>query len=283
MKEKKSQINDNDLQLYKDSKWYNEFMNQEYFMLLVLSDIPNMVSIPIIESPELIDYIYNFLKTSDRVGLINDQIISNIHVIINTNLYTNYTLTNESRNKCLEVLKMLEYIEYGDAALARIEREFASRTIIEDCIKVEFNNSKEILEVLYDSYYSDYLLYQTLYQYEIYENLNVENYKSLIVSKGSILSIVSIINNYEDILNDNEIKLLSDILNYKLQLKSENKRSFELKGYSNVDTGEKIVLTLSEAELKLINNQFEDEIIYKLIDILNSKPNKTYILSNVLS
>lgn len=283
MKEKKSQINDNDLQLYKDSKWYNEFMNQEYFMLLVLSDIPNMVSIPIIESPELIDYIYNFLKTSDRVGLINDQIISNIHVIINTNLYTNYTLTNESRNKCLEVLKMLEYIEYGDAALARIEREFASRTIIEDCIKVDFNNPKEILEVLYDSYYSDYLLYQTLYQYEIYENLNVENYKSLIVSKGSILSIVSIINNYEDILNDNEIKLLSEILNYKLQLKSENKRSFELKGYSNVDTGEKIVLTLSEDELKLINNQFEDEIIYKLIDILNSKPNKTYILSNVLS
>lgn len=278
MAEKRLQASEKSLKKFEESKWYNEYKNQEFFIILLMADTMPDESL---KSSELIDYIFNYLKTSSRVGVINRQLLFNIHMIMNINLSVNYSLSDEERNKCFEILKMLEYIEYNDSNLSRIEEEFVDRTVIDDQVKLRFSNSKDILETLYDSYYSDYLLYQILFEYETEGNLIMENYKSLVLSKGTILSIISLINNHRDKLDDDEIRILSDILNYKTLLSKDYPKELKLSDYLDVDTGESVIFKFSEDELKLVDSEFNN-IIYQLIDLLYSEPNKTYKVSKIL-
>lgn len=262
--------NKKEVELLEDSKWYDEYLNQNFFAIINSTDIKNEELVPayVLKSPELIDYIHQFLEKSPKSVIVSENTINNFYIVTSEHLYDNSNLSKETMKKCHEIISMANNIKYDDNADSKIKGELLDRTVIENKIELKLASPKEFVDLLYESYCADYYLYQTLFQLETNKTFNIEYYRNLVLLKGTTLSVISLINNYKDVLTDDEREFVANLLNYKIFLEENYSNELVLDKYVIESTLEKIVLNYTDEELIYFLDEFDVKTINKVIDEL---------------
>lgn len=266
-----------------DSKWYDEYINQEFFAIINASDITNEKLVPsnILKSPELIDYVHQFLEKSPRAYVVPESVINNLYIVTSANLYDNPNLNKEDSKKCHEIISMANSLKFNDS-IPKIKEELLDKTVIENVIELKMKDPNEFINVLYDSYYSDYLLYQTLFELETNNTFDIESYRDLVLFKGTVLSVISLINNYKDVLSDSEREFIKELLSVKRFLEENYSNRISLNGYTNSETNETITLEYSDEDLRYFTDEFDVSTINRVIDALYPKIEKSSKFSKIL-